>query len=124
MARRSTASLGSSVGAPCTWQRKPSSAYFSARTTPDLASRRLAKTSWVLLPMDETMPIPVTTTRFMLASSALWGARLPLLQMPRSGPARLRHLILPEQADFKVEGPVDHRVVGGQPAIRNAEHQL
>src|ERR1700752_5150025 len=70
MARRSTASLGSSVGAPCTWQRNPSSAYLSARTTPDLASRRLARTSWVVLPMDETMPIPVTTTRLMIASSA------------------------------------------------------
>ena len=35
---------------------------------PDLASRRLASTSCVLLPMDETMPIPVTTTRLMAAS--------------------------------------------------------
>ena len=64
------ASAGSSVGAPCTWQRKPSSAYLSARTMPDLASRKLASTSWVLLPIDETMPIPVTTTRLMNASSA------------------------------------------------------
>ena len=63
-------SAGSSVGAPCTWQRKPSSAYSSAREMPDFASRRLASTSWVLLPMDETMPIPVTTTRLMIASSA------------------------------------------------------
>ena len=30
------------------------------------ASRRLASTSWVLFPMDETMPIPVTTTRLMI----------------------------------------------------------
>jgi hypothetical protein len=30
---------------------------------PDFASRKLARTSCVLLPMDETMPIPVTTTR-------------------------------------------------------------
>ena len=70
MARRSTASLGSSVGAPWTWQRKPSSAYLSARTMPDLASRSEASTSCVLLPMDETMPIPVTTTRLIFASSA------------------------------------------------------
>ena len=33
---------------------------------PDLASRKLASTSWVLLPMDETMPIPVTTTRLII----------------------------------------------------------
>ena len=71
MARRSTDSAGSSEGAPCTWQRKPSVAYSSAREMPDLASRRLASTSWVLLPMDETMPIPVTTTRLIEASSAL-----------------------------------------------------
>jgi len=29
---------GSSAGAPCTWERKPSSAYFSARVIPDFAS--------------------------------------------------------------------------------------
>src|SRR5215470_11698524 len=124
MARRSTTSSASSRGAPCTWQRKPSSAYLSARTTPDFASRRLARTSWVLLPMDETMPIPVTTTRLMIASSAFSGA--PRWKAPRSGPgpARLRHFILLEQAHFQVERPVDHRVVGGQPAVRNAEHQF
>ena len=32
---------------------------------PDLASRSEASTSCVLLPMDETMPIPVTTTRLI-----------------------------------------------------------
>jgi hypothetical protein len=37
---------------------------------PDLASRKLANTSWVLLPMDETIPIPVTTTRLISASPA------------------------------------------------------
>jgi len=70
MARRSTTLSASRLGAPCTWQRKPSSAYLSARTIPDLASRRLARTSWVLLPIDETMPMPVTTTRLMQAPSA------------------------------------------------------
>src|SRR5579863_3518573 len=45
MARRSTASLASSVGAPCTCERKPSSAYLSARTMPDFASRSEASTS-------------------------------------------------------------------------------
>ena len=68
MARRSITSAGSSVGAPCTWERKPSSAYFSARVMPDFASWRLASTSWVLFPMDETIPIPVMTTRLMIAS--------------------------------------------------------
>jgi hypothetical protein len=32
---------------------------------PDLASRKEANTSWVLLPIDETIPIPVTTTRLI-----------------------------------------------------------
>src|SRR6202021_2612613 len=68
IARRSMTPAGSSVGAPCTWERKPNSAYLSARVIPDFASWRLARTSWVLLPMDETMPIPVMTTRLMIAS--------------------------------------------------------
>jgi hypothetical protein len=42
---------------------------FVARVMPDFASRRLASTSWVLLPMDETMPIPVTTTRLIFVST-------------------------------------------------------
>jgi hypothetical protein len=32
---------------------------------PDFASRRLASTSWALFPMEDTMPMPVTTTRLM-----------------------------------------------------------
>jgi hypothetical protein len=35
---------------------------------PDFASCRLASTSWVLFPIEETMPIPVMTTRLMIAS--------------------------------------------------------
>jgi hypothetical protein len=31
----------------------------------DFASRKFATTSWVLFPIEETMPIPVTTTRRM-----------------------------------------------------------
>src|SRR5262245_36390072 len=92
MARRSTISSASSRGAPCTWQRNPISAYLSARTMPDLASRRLANTSCVELPMDETIPIPVTTTRLMPASC------LPPATMSRKrtrrgpfGPQRLGH---------------------------------
>src|SRR3569833_3613511 len=61
MARRSIIVSASICGMPCTWQRKPSSAYLSAREMPDFASRRLARTSCELLPIDETMPIPVTT---------------------------------------------------------------
>ena len=118
----------SSVGAPCTWQRKPSSAYLSARTMPDFASRRLASTSWVLLPIDETMPIPVTTTRLMEASCALRASSLT----PRSGCSGLRAVTLrsaasslrAEQADLEVLRPIDDRAVGLEPAIGDAEHEL
>src|SRR3569833_642539 len=51
-----------------TWQRKPISAYWGAATAPDFASRREASTSLALEPIEETMPIPVTTTRRMLRS--------------------------------------------------------
>ncbi len=62
---RGTRPSHSSFGSPWTWHLKPSSAYFSAREMPDFASRRFATTSWVLFPIEETIPIPVTTTRRM-----------------------------------------------------------
>lgn len=65
-ARRSTFSVQSPMaGGACTWQRKPSSAYSGAATTPERAWRRLSVTSRALPPMEETMPSPVTTTRRM-----------------------------------------------------------
>src|ERR1700730_7948107 len=129
MARRSTTPSGSRLGAPCTWQRNPSSAYLSARTIPDFASRRLARTSWVLFPIDETMPMPVTTTRLMEASSAVQKLRVLLpgtLRTMSGAPscaARL-HLFLTEQADLEIHGPVDDRAIGLEPAVRDAQHQL
>ena len=70
-ARRSTIDSQSICGGACTWQRNPSSAYSGAATTPDFASRSDASTSLVLLPMEETIPIPVTTTRRMSGPQAL-----------------------------------------------------
>jgi len=52
-------------GAAWTWQRKPRSAYSGAAEIPDFASRSAASTSLALLPIEETIPIPVTTTRRM-----------------------------------------------------------
>src|SRR5579859_272292 len=66
-ARRSTIDSQSICGGACTWQRKPSSAYSGAATTPERASRREASTSLALLPIEETTPIPVTTTRRMVS---------------------------------------------------------
>jgi hypothetical protein len=52
-------------------------------------ARREASTSWVLFPIGETMPIPVTTTRLISVSWSLWqltlggqiGAFRPELQL-------------------------------------------
>src|SRR6266852_409402 len=88
---------------------------------PDLASRRLARTSWVLLPIDETMPIPVTTTRLMHASSASRCVERALL--PPSTSARLHHFVA-EQTDLEVHRPIDDRTVRRQPTVGDAEHEL
>src|SRR5215831_9983820 len=86
---------------------------------PDLASRRLARTSWVLLPIDETMPIPVTTTRLMHASSRC-AERAPLTP---STSARLHHFVA-EQTDLEVHRPIDDRAVRREPTVGDAEHEL
>src|SRR6516165_5009912 len=49
-----------------------------ARSPVHLAPKpKLARTSWVVLPMDEMTPIPVTTTRLMKSSFAYSAARGP-----------------------------------------------
>src|SRR6266700_148849 len=108
-------SAGLMVGAPCTCERKPSSAYFSARVIPDFASWRLASTSWVLFPMDETMPIPVMTTRLMFASSCRY-----VLELPRSS----RRCALLEQADLQILRAIDNLTVRGKPPVGDTEHEL
>src|SRR5689334_11509621 len=85
---------------------------------PDLASRKLARTSWVLLPMDETMPIPVTTTRLILP----WPS-LRLVIGGASSAAGCR-LILAEQTDLEVDRLINHGAVRRQKAVGDAEHQL
>src|ERR1043165_2255437 len=97
---------------------------------PDFASRNPARTSWVLLPIDETMPIPVTTTRLMLSSSASCAGaterRAPAMwDFPAclSGPGRLRGTIL-EECDFEITHAIDDFAVRLEPAVRDAEHEL
>src|ERR1039458_10086252 len=140
MARRSTDPAGSSVGMPCTWQRKPRLANSSACVMPDLASRKLARTSCVLLPMDETMPIPVTTTRLMATlphprrGLSMIGPHLGRPRQLRKSPnrvrglsssaARLQRRILLEQADLEVAGAVDYVAIRRKPAVSDAQHQL
>src|SRR5690349_9361052 len=92
---------------------------------PERASRSEASTSCVLLPMDDTMPMPVTTTRLM--------ARFPSYPCP--GPRRGRPSSLAgaasgllrarlEQSDPQVLGLVDAAPVRLEPAIGDAEDEL
>src|SRR4030095_8009523 len=67
---------------------------------PDFAPLRAATTSCTLLPMLETMPIPVTTTRRMILSSGL---------------RRLK------QADAKIHRGIDGLAVGFEKSVGNAE---
>jgi hypothetical protein len=64
----------------------PRSAYSGWKVMPDFASLSDASTSWVLLPMDETIPIPVKTTRLMSTNSP------PLLFFYRGVPCRRSRL--------------------------------
>src|SRR6185437_6754496 len=109
-ARRSTMPSGSSVGAPCTWLRKPRSAYLSARLIPERAECRLASTSWVLLPIDETTPMPVTTTRVMNTSQ----------NRSRSGAAGPGA----DQADAHVGDLIHPLAVRLQPTVGDREIEL
>ena len=69
MARRSTDLLGIEGRRAVHLAAEAELRVVLGATMPDLASRREASTSCVLLPMDETMPIPVTTTRLIARSS-------------------------------------------------------
>src|SRR5471032_62694 len=108
-ALRGTCASQSRCGCPCTWQRKPSSAYFSARTMPDFASRSDASTSWQLFPIEETMPMPVTTTRLMRKTSPLHLGSVHE-NTSRSRTER-RHLVGFEQADPQIIGHIDHGAI-------------
>src|SRR5581483_2279144 len=134
-ALRGTMPSHSMRGAPCTWQRKPSLAYSSARTMPDLASRNEARTSWVLFPMEETMPFPVTTTRRIETPSPCLTAparsrsadATPARAAPRgraavSGYCRLLPCL--EQADAQVGGRVDDLTIGLHDAVGNRQLEL
>src|SRR3712207_6101345 len=66
--RFSMCSAGSSLMVPATWERKPCSAISSDRSMPERPAFNDSSTSAALLPMGETIPMPVTTTRLMSAS--------------------------------------------------------
>src|SRR5438477_1226725 len=76
------------------------------------------------------MPIPVMTTRLMLASSASpsvptgLAADVLSVHCACSGSARLRHRALADQCDLDVHRPKEHRAIGREPTVRNAQHEL
>src|SRR6476659_6793066 len=86
---------------------------------PDFASRNEARTSCTPLPMEETIPMPVTTTRFM--RSVPWKPA-PLCcngsDASRRGFARL------EQPDPQILGRINGRAVGLQPAVAGAKGEF
>src|ERR1700751_2504969 len=85
---------------------------------PDFPSCRLESTSGVLFPMDETIPIPVMTTRLMFAS--------PYLSLCASarGLRSSRRGALLEQPDPQVLGAIDNLAIGGKPPVRDAQPEL
>src|SRR6188768_2683557 len=103
--RRSIRSSGLSLRVPATWLRKPSSLYCGTNSMPDLPSFRDCVTSAALLPIDETIPSPVTTTRFISADH------------------RRGHRIL-EQPDLEAVGLVDRVAVRMDEAVGDAQHQF
>src|SRR5690348_6349165 len=86
---------------------------------PDFASCRLDSTSWVLFPMDETMPIPVMTTRLMFASPYL----VSLCASARRFRSSRRRALL-EQPDPQVLGAIDNLAIGGKPPVGDAQPEF
>jgi hypothetical protein len=65
-----------------------------------------------LFPIDETMPIPVMTTRLMFASPC----RSVLVYRFRSS----RFSALLEQPDLQILGAIDNLVIGRKPPVGDA----
>src|SRR5476649_1040611 len=102
--RRSTSSSTLSLSVHATWLRKPSSLYCGTASMPDLPCFSDCVTSAALLPIEETTPRPVTTTRFMSACCSGWRRVL-------------------EQADLHVGRLVDRLSISIHEAVANAHDQ-
>src|SRR5690606_13445282 len=107
MKRRSLRSMAASrsiSGRPATWLRKPSSAYSGMKEMPERPPRRESSTCPASVPMHETMPIPVTTTR-----------RVPFMSLDR--------LRVFEQPHLRGGGLIDQFAVGAHLAVGHSQHQ-
>src|SRR5476651_2911356 len=97
---------------------------------PDFASRNDATTSCLLLPMDETMPIPVTTTRLMNSSfsadrffsSPVYG-RGQIMSRRSSCGLRQRSGRVGEQADFQILHFEGELAIDLDDAVCHAKHE-
>ena len=72
--RLSTCAATSMSGCPCTWLRKPCSAYSGAKEMPERPSFSDLATASASLPIEETMPMPVMTTRRMGVLPQSWNS--------------------------------------------------
>src|SRR5690349_21458618 len=85
---------------------------------PERASRKEATTSCVVLPIDDTMPIPVTTARFMLPGLS---PRLSATRARRSADRRFHRTL--EEPHSEVARAIDGVTVHFQPAVRNTQNK-
>src|SRR3954471_18593635 len=95
---------------------------------PDLASRRLATTSWGQLPLEDTIPIPVTTTRFIglvldESPAVPRPAASKIANAARRSASRLQRGSA-EQSDLQVLRLVDRLAIRLEPAVGDAEGEL
>ena len=80
--------------------------------------------------MDETIPIPVMTTRLMIASPCRYvivtvvNPNAVSFAGARNLRSRLQCGILLEQPDLQILRAIDNLAVHGKPAIGDAQHQL
>src|SRR5690606_14650235 len=111
---RSISAPRSIPGAPATWLRRPSSAYSGMKRMPGRSSRSEALTLARSLPMHETIPRPVTTTRRPRPPSPRW-SEAGAISEPFGGG---------EQSDPQVGRGVDLARVRDRAAVADHQCQL
>jgi hypothetical protein len=112
--------FGSSVGCAMHLAAEAEFGYNPPRDDARLGFAQRGQTSWLLLPIEDTMPMPVTTTRLMISPSRASGAtetcrgRWGEKASGRPAGTGRRAILAPRKA----------LAVGFEPAVGDAEHQL